>query len=100
MGSSIGKGNKEARKRSSSISHKSSDSKLQMHSELNPEQMDTNSWSTQKKLIVPGRKHSEAIKEEKILPMKKISTNSVISRSTQSSYGSNKIMSEKSYLAS
>jgi hypothetical protein len=58
-----------------------------------------NSWTAQKnKLIVPGRKHSEAIKEEKFPPMKKTSTNSVISRSTQSSYsGSNKILSEKNY---
>ena len=100
MGSSVGKQNKEARKRSSSISHKTSDSKLQMHSELNPEQLDTNSWTTQKKLIVPGRKYSEAIRDEKFPPMKKTSTNSAVSRSTQSSNGSNKILSEKNYFAS
>jgi hypothetical protein len=70
-----------------------------MLTEMNPEDLEVNSWSTQKKLVVPGRKHSEAIKEEKCIPLKKTSNNSVISRSTQSSYGSNKMISEKSYYA-
>jgi hypothetical protein len=44
---------------------------------------------------VPARKHSEQTKEEKLIPMKKGSNNSIMSRSTQSSYGSSKVLSEK-----
>ena len=80
---------------------KVTDSRLSMIADINNIKNDevylkVNNRVTSKKLLVPGRKHSEQNQDEKVGPFKKISTNSIMSSSTQSSVGSRRTLQEKS----
>ena len=80
MGSSIGKSNKTLKRRSKSSAMKGS-GRLSMLTQLNPEDYDL-SHVNGKRLAQPARKHSEVVKEDKLILTKRGSTNSVYSGST------------------
>jgi hypothetical protein len=82
MGSSLGKSTKTIKRRSKSTSIKVvRDNRLTMLAELNPEEFDLKT-AQGKKMILPHRKHSEVVQEEKLSLAKKGSSHSVLSGST------------------